>query len=158
MAVTREQKIASARAMRDEGHHYRAIGAVLGVEGSTVYKWLHPERAADYGYASLESRRASIDRARAECPTCGQPMGGGSGFPSYQWAGCENCRLIRLRQDRDLRREQIAEMWEAGAPGPVIAEALGTTPNAITTQMAYMRRDGWKLSYRRPAMAERHAA
>lgn len=69
-----------------------------------------------------------------------------------KWRGearCQRCAHERKRAARDGRYRRIEVMWNDGASLNEIASALHTTRGTISFHMAVMRREGWKLPYRR---------
>lgn len=59
---------------------------------------------------------------------------------------------IRRAYGTQARRERIAAMWSEGLTGVEIARHLGVTPGAVRKHIHQMRRDGWNLPRRRPAV------
>ncbi len=67
---------------------------------------------------------------------------------------CHDCRHDVRAIGRAMRQERIAEMWGAGYARATIAQALDSTDNAISVEMAYMRQHGWALPRRKNWSAE----
>lgn len=64
----------------------------------------------------------------------------------------------RRSPGREARREEIAALWHEGFDADTIAARLGSTRNSITMEITCMRRDGWKMPYRRTGRADAVAA
>jgi transposase len=143
--VTRDQKIASARELREQGFYYREIGERYGVSFSTVYRWLHPERAKEFRHRNREALRA-YDREynrthRAECPSCGGEMdretGRGGGI-------CAGCRADEV----DRRAAKIERWWADGLTLKEIAQQLDWSEGHISNELHRLREKGYDLPYR----------
>lgn len=128
--------------MREQGMTYQAIADALGVDNSTVWKWLHPERTQALNEADRtrrRDRRRATDRLRARanraiCAECGQPGGIGSGLNERTL--CGGCVQARA----DARRDLIKRMWADGRSLREIAEALNTTVESLGVAFVRIRR------------------
>lgn len=152
--MTREQKIAKAHVLREQGATYRVIADRFGVSATTVYRWLNP----DYAEASRAFSRAYKDRNReavraqnreyvrthkAECPECGGEMNRGTGRHGGKCAGCH-------ADDIDRRARQIEKWWAGEWTLKQIAAELGWSVNHISRELHRLRAKGYELPYRRP--------
>lgn len=50
--------------------------------------------------------------------------------------------------ERDERKQQIKELWDAGVSSAEIAKKLDLTVPSLWTKMSTMRKEGWDLPYR----------
>jgi transposase len=124
--MTRDQKIAKARELREEGLSYEKIKAELGVGGSTLNEWLN---------ADVKANRVSR-RMSAVC-SCGNAMTPESTF-------CRGCRS----EDAEQRRRQIEAWWAEGLAMPGIADRLGVTVGCLARDIDELRAKGYNLPYR----------
>src|SRR4051812_39095340 len=125
--MTREEKIARARVLRDRGRTYKEIAEDIGMALSTVAEWFVPQ--------NNERKRRWEKEHRATCPDCGGPMSAGSaradGSTSRKaFARCHSCRLVAAEM-RQL--EAVRLRCEDGLSNGDIAERLGTTKLAVAT-------------------------
>lgn len=156
--MTREQKIAKAKRMREQGHTYVQIGDRLGSSYSTVYRWLNPEyaqrhRAVVRAYkARNRERMRQYDREynathKGECWQCGGPT-------NRRFDHCRACR-----SDEADRRARTAErLWAEGLSLREIARELGTTKKTVSSLMNRWRREGYCFPYRYKVRNSRRAA
>lgn len=138
----------SARRMRalelhEAGVSDREIGECLGVAGSTVWKWRHPERRKEMDKRDRENRadarlQWNRDNAHVPCPICGGPMAR---------ATRGRCSVCRANAEH-ARKSCIQDMWHEGRTLAEIAAALDTTVDSLGVTMVRMRRQGWELPYR----------
>ena len=118
-------------------HRQDPVVAERDRKASRAWKVANRDRAREYGQIYDATHKGV-------CLRCGGPMN-----RRHANGLCRLCRH-ELRADR---RQQIAQMWNAGRSIRGIAAELGSTPNSVGTEMAFMRRDGWELPYRRQAKA-----
>lgn len=134
-----------AAQMTEAGLNTCDIGRYLGVNPSTVWKWLHPDEAREANRRDREKRREARraeDRARhlrskRLCPHCGTTMESIS-------EACQGCADARAT----VRASLIQGMWADGWKLSEIADALATTTNSLGAKMNKMRRQGWDLPHR----------
>ena len=133
--MTREQKIAEAKRLREQGLPLRYIARELGVGTACIWRWLNPERAQELNRIS-NAKRSDAKRQwardnRAECPQCGADMGAGTKGRTVLPRSCRACiddevrsrmvRYIELRKE-GLTNRQIAEREKVGEN--VVAKTL----------------------------------
>lgn len=108
-------------------------------------------------FCSDNCRKRHCDETtlRGVCVACGGPMGART---RGLYTRCEACHLEHIGALRRLRRERIAERWNAGVGASVIAAELGSTTISIHSEISYMRADGWVLEIRRPDCQGDHMA
>lgn len=151
--MSREEKIAKARDLRAEGLPYRQIGEQLGVTGPCIMKWLNPERTREWNRRSeakpkrKTAKRDHEKRTRRTC-ACGNPMGQGSGYPSYPHKQCEECLILEERARVDERAQKIVAWWANGLTRVAIAERLGWSLERVSVEMHQLREKGYALPYR----------
>lgn len=61
---------------------------------------------------------------------------------------CQHCEDKTRRDRRQERRHEIADAWHMGLTLKEIAVRLDSTANALSVEMAGMRKDGWDLPKR----------
>jgi transposase len=158
LTLTREQKIARARELREQGWSYAAIARQLGVSESTPRTWCNPEWAKEQARKS-NAKRGPAKRAwenehdRGTCATCGEPTVASASRKNVRL--CRDCWTEAEHREQTLRRERIAALWCEGQTLTEIAAALDSTPASIGVTLAHMREDGWDLPYRRAGNAAR---
>lgn len=148
--MTRDEKIATAVRLREAGLSSRDIGRYLGVTGSCVLNWLHPERAKEYarrGNADSTRKRAWDERNRKRC-ACGAWMSAKSALKTGGPTVCRDCHREQVALKRVWREQDIYEMWHAGFTLLGIAFELGATKESVAVTINRMRRDGWDMPYR----------
>lgn len=152
--MTRDEKIAEAGRMRDEGLSCSAIARELGVYYGTAYRWLNPDTAREYSRRSnarpetkAAKRAWAVAHDRDRCP-CGAVRGVGSHRRENDGGLCRECERDVRTVGRAMREERIAEMWEQGLRLREIAAALGSTVPSIGASMSKMRDRGWDLPRR----------
>ncbi len=145
--MTRAEKVARARELRDGGARYQAIAEQLDVSTTTIYRWLNPERVAPYrnGRAIDPERTRELDRRysathRTECERCGgdRPRG------SHAGPLCRTC----ISADADRVARQIEGWWTDGISSPEIQRRLGWTKGHLARQIHLLREKGYELPYR----------
>jgi len=144
--VTREQKIAKAKRLREQGLTYQQIAERLNVSSNgVVSRWLNPERAKEADRRSNAKRndyKRQWDRDnRAECPRCGGAMCAGSRSPSHCPDRCWEC----LRDEADARIRRFIALRREGLLNPEIAEREGTTVPAVAMTLSNARRQGYDV-------------
>jgi transposase len=149
--MTREQKIAKARALLAAGRTFGDVAAAIGVSKRTVRRWLVP------GEAERDRQRARAWKARnrshlrdynlrydAEhgppCSQCGQRRNSRRRGPL-----CEGC----IKDGIDHRARQIEQWWAEGLKLKEIAERLGWSVGHVSMEMDRLRAKGYALPYRR---------
>lgn len=151
--LTRKEKIAKARELRAAGLTYVEIGNRLGITRSCASKWCNPDRTREWNRSSNAGRNAykrSIAKTSgaAPCEDCGAKMGEGSLWRRNR--RCRSCETARQNELRDQRRAEIEALFNEGLTNKEIAEAIGSTANAVGSEISYMRRGGgYDLPYRR---------
>ena len=145
--MTRDEKIAEARRMRDEGATLVVIAEALGYRSvSAAWRLLNPE-----AHRAIEAKRGPAKRAwenehdHGRCP-CGAQMGVGTARRGAKL--CCACRDEVRSVERAMREERIAAMWADGLTLRQIAVALGSTPAAINVAIVQMRANGWDVPRR----------
>jgi DNA-directed RNA polymerase specialized sigma24 family protein len=158
--MTRDEKIAEARRLRDEGFTWAAAGRQLGVAGPTVWKWLHPERTREWNARDNANPDRVAEKARwwreytddpenrKRCPACGGPTHLYV-VQSENPGICRSCVVAR----KERRRAGIVEGWGEGLTLRAIAARLGSTPESVGVEMVRMRAEGYDLPRRRRAKA-----
>jgi transposase len=150
--LSREQKIAKAQQLRREGHRLREIAEAFGIDTSTVWKWLNPERTSEMRAKDnsrpgrRERERELVLEKRRNCPSCGNPMGVWSARNGA--TRCHPCysaeRLARTAE----RGHQIEGWWAEGLTQKQIAERLGWTVGHLCMEFHRLRSKGFDLPYR----------
>lgn len=140
----------SAENLRGEGLSNAEIGRRLGVNGSTVYKWLNPEKAREWNRqqnaARREAKREWARNNRATCPECGAIRGVNSGS---QGTLCRPCSISQRGEQKEARWDDIERWWNEGIPGPEIAKRLGWEKSScISVELNAMRKAGRDVPYR----------
>lgn len=153
VGVTREQKIATARKLRESGLTYREIGERFGVGHACVWKWLHPDVVAESNRRDNQRRapqkRAYAQSKRAACEDCGTPLSAGSSWPSRRRTGkCRTCWELDEAERIEPRRRQIEEWWAEGLSLRAIAERLGWSRDHLSVEIHRMREAGYAVPYR----------
>lgn len=139
---TRDQKIAKARELREEGLTYREIGERLGVAEHTSWSWLNPEaRRAIDRRVNAKRTKAKNEWARenrAACPKCGKPMGPGTkGRRTRVPKRCRTC----LKQESREHTERFIALRERGLLNPQIAEREGVPVATVAVALSRAERD-----------------
>lgn len=154
--MTRDEKVAEAVRLHDQGLNDREIGERLGVTGAAVWKWRHPERVREMHRRDAArperhqrklawTRQARQDPTKMKpCPLCGEATG------SFLWSSdapeaCETCRRTAIEE----RWRQIEAWWADGLTMRQIAEELDWTMNHVRAEFGRMRNAGRDLPNRR---------
>lgn len=152
--MTRDEKVAKARELRDEGLSQSEIARRVGVTPSAVFKWLNPDRAREYARRDRarpgrqESKNAWLrerDRSpegRSICETCGGLCGIASRKHGYR--ECMACKRLR----RKTRGHEIERLWAEGRTLREIRERFGWSAGRIAMEMDWLRKNGFDLPYR----------
>lgn len=149
--MTREEKIAKARELREQGMKPREIALELGVDRSTVWKWANPQQAADIRRRDNASR-ASAKRAwenehdRGTCTRCGGAMGVGAVRKGQKL--CRPCWLESEHQRMAERYAFVARLWNEGKSHREIAAAMGWECDNAGPLVDAARAAGYDLPYR----------
>lgn len=99
-------------------------------------------------------KRASDDRDRARCSSCGRTLAPGSGR-----RGTTRCRSCAGRAQRhEAARELIVGMWRDGASLSEIAASVGITRSGLGATMRRMRVEGCDLPLRHASKNRKVAA
>ena len=149
--MTRDEKIATAERLSREGYNNRQIAEDLGVTPPTVWKWLHPERAAEINRASNATRndaKRAWDRSmRATCSHCGGPMQAGSlkADGSTRKVKGDRCAACATTERADL----VIEMWDLrrneGLLNTEIAARLEVAVGTVATELYRLRALGYDV-------------
>jgi hypothetical protein len=172
--VTREQKIAKARELRQEGLSWGAIGGQLGVSRDQARYYatravIHHDRrqcsrcGADFTpkhgrtkfcgqncRAAAENerkRRSAQTTGRALCSDCGEPLSEGSRWRRH--ARCFDCHASNVSRPVDTRGQQIERWWNDTIRE--IAGRLGWSLSHAAQEIHRLRAKGFKLPYRQAA-------
>jgi predicted transcriptional regulator len=151
--MTREQKIAKARELREAGLVYADIAKALGVTHSCVQKWLKPDRAREYtqrenSKPEANTRKRAWDNAhRASCPRCGQLMCAGS-TDNTKPERCKECQLEDIREQGRQTYRRLEALWLAGKTYPEIQEAFGWSKGRLSNALTRGRALGYNLPHR----------
>jgi transposase len=97
------------------------IATAVGVSRGTVYRWLNPERGAEY------ARRAA---SRTRCPDCGDGK-------AVHARRCRRCK-DRNRTPSPIRQE-IQRRAKLGHDHFTIAMAVGLTPEQVKWRVQHYR-------------------
>lgn len=158
MIADRDERRVEAQRLRDAGWSFDRIAAAIGyASGAGARRLLHPERFAENDRKN-NARRAPIKRAwenandRPAC-ACGAAMGVGAHRRARRV--CAACRNDIYAVGRAMRRERIYELWHRCATLRDIAEALDSTAASMSSEITYMRQDGWDMPYRRTPKGKR---
>lgn len=148
--MSRDEKIAEARRMREAGATFAVIAAELGSTTATVQRWAKPDfadrqraKAREWKDAHREANRArDRDYLAAKPGTCRRC----TGPTSYDRDGgvCMTCRAT-VRHERAI---VIVKLWGEGKTSRQIAEAVGWSTGALSVEMDRLRHDGYDLPYR----------
>lgn len=150
--MTREQKIAKAQAMREDGHVLREIADVCGVSDSAVWHWLNPERSAKLRAKDnsrpgrREREREQALQKRAHCSTCGSPLGVWSSRRGS--TRCYPCYSAEELARTAERGHHIEGWWAEGLTLKEIADRLDWTVNHLFQEVHRLRAKGFDLPYR----------
>lgn len=142
--MTREEKIAKAKRLRDEGLTYAEIAEQLGVTASCVQKWLNPERTKEWlRHDNARPERKRVKRQwekenRAECPQCGGLMGQGTAGRSKRPELCRECRGEEARH----KRLRYIELRGQGLTNLEIEAKLGLPFNTVGKALTEARQEG----------------
>lgn len=156
--MTREEKIAKARQLRDEGKTYREIGEFFGGTNSMGYRLINPEKAREQNARRSTYKREHERIHRAKCPRCGGRMGMGSVSPSKRAKLCQSCARQMEEAKRDARNQEIISLWNQGYSLAEIAERLDSTPGSISVSIARLRKAGYSLNYRHRMVGTKRVA
>jgi transposase len=157
--MTRDEKIAKARELRDQGLTHRAIGDRLGVTHSCVTKWLNPNLAREWARRqeakpSTAARKRAWDRAhRATCPRCGGLRGQATAIPSRADGLCVNCDNAARAAEADVTARKVVALWADGKKFSEICAAMGWSKGTLSAMMDRYRKAGYDLPYRRQGEA-----
>jgi transposase-like protein len=120
--MTREQKIAKARELREQGLSYPTLAGTLGVGVATVYRWLN-EAYAEHDRAAARNWKRTH---KGTCADCGAPTDASNGFvTSSRCADCagvapkgiDGDEVVRLYCDELLSCYAIAARFEIAESG-----------------------------------------
>lgn len=132
--MTREQKIAKVRALREQGLTVSEIAAATGIARSTVGDYLLGD---EHNYKVRQQRVPP-------CPRCGQPMLGWQ--PSRPATGCGACRAA----DADAHAREYVRLWAEGKTLRQIAAHFGYSLGAAPRELHRLRERGYDLPFRYP--------
>lgn len=123
--MTREQKVARARELREGGALLREIADTMGVAKQTVHAWL-----ADPDLSKQRVRRARYSRP---CADCGKPTDGSGGYADPR-ARCSACAHVHKHETRRWTPERIVEAIQAfhtahGRPPTAVERLAGRIPD-----------------------------
>lgn len=125
--MTREQKIARAEKLYDQGLLYREIGEQLGVSASAAWKWLNPEQTKKQRRSdNARNRPAGRKREREgrTCPECGGPIGRRGA------ERCWECYARASEQEARERAERFIARRKAGLLNTEIEQEEGIEPGS----------------------------
>jgi hypothetical protein len=101
------------------------------------------------GKRAEQKRRWDREKNRGECAICG----------AVTWQRKTRCGRHDVQHDRAwLRKREIIRRYEAGEPLRDIAVAIGTTRDALSTDLDRIRKSGYPLPYRNKGYGKRVAA
>lgn len=156
--MTREEKVARARQLRDEGLTYAQIGTRLGVTTTTAFRRANPDADERSRLSSLDWKARNREHVRAQnreyarrrentgtCSRCGGPRGA----LAQRRAAVGTCRTC-LEAEWEITNEQIVRWWADGLTGEEIAARLGWKLGALRVHMHRMRARGYDLPKRPP--------
>jgi DNA-binding MarR family transcriptional regulator len=133
--MTRAEKVAKARELREQGALLREIAAELGVAVSTAGTLL-----SDPDGAKLRARK---DSYRGTCEKCGTATDGSNG-PGAAPALCCECTAHR----HDERNHRIFDAWNAGDNAIVISAREGLSQTAVLSLLDTYRQKGAPVARR----------
>jgi transposase len=151
--MTRDEKIAKAKRLRELGLSYEEVGRRLGVTGGCVQKWLKPEAAKRWAANDRTPERNARKRAwendhdRPLC-ACGNRMGVGAHRKGY--FRCKECRRAADAERTAIRGREIVAMWAAGMTMREIQARYGWTKGHLAQQLHRLRAKGFDLPKRPP--------
>ena len=128
--MTREQKIAQAQRLRNEGLAYREIAKRVGVSFSTAHRWLNPDYAERQRKISREAKKR---RQIKDCIDCGAKL-------AYDRQHNDRCQRCQHEHDYGERNARIFAAWERGEDAPTIAAREGLTSKAVSSLVDHHRR------------------
>lgn len=146
--MTRAERYAQFKPLRDQGLTYREIGERCGVHLKTVFDVLN-----DPTGEKVRARKAKVPGGT--CIDCGGPTCPNSGSaPRPRCRQCSDVYVGELAGERERekwlpRRQQIVELWHQGLTLRQIAGALDTTRESVGATVSKMRLEGFDLPYRR---------
>jgi transposase len=152
--VTRDEKIAKARELRERGWSGPRVAAELGVTKSTVYKWLDPDRAREYarrdnarpGRNAQKREWEHGPTARIRCANCGKLAGMNSKAAGTTL--CRSCWTADAARRSDETGRKLETLWLAGKTFPEICAELGWNKGTLSVMMDRYRARGYNLPYR----------
>jgi transposase len=150
--ISRQEKAAEARRLKDAGLTWQEAVASMGISRSYYYELL-----GDPDGVKVAARKR---KQGGVCETCGAPTSYGSNGPARHCAAHNPGHAIsaRIQHERALpRRRRVQQLWAEGKTQGEIAEAVGTTEGTISVLMFTMRREGWDLPYRPDGAARQRA-
>jgi transcriptional regulator with XRE-family HTH domain len=131
--VTREEKIALCRTLRDEeGLSVRQIVRRTGIPRATVGDYL----------LGREHKREVIARRNPPCGRCGGPL-----LSTSSRAANEMCRACRSAEAHE-RALRVEAWWNEGQSMGFIASEMGWTASHLSRMMVHYREQGYNLPYR----------
>ena len=137
--MTRAEKVAQAKALRDEGLLLREIAERLGLSSA--------RRAHELLYDPDESNvRARKQKAGGACVDCGEPTAYDVGRP---YERCRQCALDRMARTRRSQRVQrglrMIALRHEGLLNHEIAARCDCSPAAVAGLLCRMARDGYEV-------------
>lgn len=136
--MRREEKIAEAIRLREEGLSYREIGERLGVSKSCAQRWVKPEWARERGRIDNAKRRAAkFAWESGSCPRCGGHLG-----DRHRSDQCGNCEREDRRRKARERAERYIQMRSEGLLNREIAERENVSPNIVAVALSKATRYG----------------
>lgn len=146
--MTRAEKVATARQMREGGALLREIADRFGVSTSTVDAWLN-----DQDGSKARARKA---RYRGVCEDCGAPTSGTRSGLDHAPRWCKACGVEhgkeiqrRVLAARHAERDRLIEAWwNEGLSRREIADRLGWTFGHVQVEVCRLRERGYSLPYR----------
>jgi hypothetical protein len=146
--MTREQKIARAQRLRDEGLLLREIAEEMGLSGTrAAWRLVNPERVHEQELArNAYKRQWEKEAPRGNCEDCGDELGIDSARRGHRT--CRTCYELRRAEVVDERARRIVEWWAEGLTLKEIATKLGWTLGHIAQEFDRLREKGYDLPYR----------
>lgn len=141
--MTREQKIAKAKALREQGLTYREIGERLDVTSHCAWEWLHPDRVREKNRrqnAKPQRKRAKRAWEAGQCTRCGGRV---AAAKRKEATGlCDACAKADKTQAARERTERFIERRREGLLNTDIAAEEGCEPHVVALVLSRAGRYG----------------
>lgn len=137
--MTREQKIAKAKELREEGLTYREIGERISESNSVAWGFCNPDARRAINKRDNAKRRAARRQwEEGECPGCGGRLAN-----AYRSERCRECQREAQRRETRERVEHFIELREAGHTNAEIERMECLPYNAVANALcSHARRFG----------------